>query len=255
MIPPIAIAWKIQTERLGYIAEFCQFCHQIRVASLHRQTQLTDVYFIRVGSAELDNLLQCLSCGLLFTTDSMRYKSISTQSNDLDSLILETQPDISVRYRDALSINEDIRRGTFDTEERLGLIRDRFTTIEPMLLRGENKIVAEECLIPILCTIPVGFIARYFFSNNEVAGSAFMLSALGFSVIFAPAYYFSCKGADKRRLAERIKNVFQPALASGLAFLKPTNEEMTRVIQKLNDDNYKIASLSNIGEIMSAINS
>ena len=102
---------KVETE-LGYVADFCPICREIRELKVSRVGIANHIYFISIGKGNLaGHLGRCMQCGTKIPVDAMKYETFEEGSNTaLETLVQNTFPNLRSVYAERLDIEERLKR-------------------------------------------------------------------------------------------------------------------------------------------------
>jgi hypothetical protein len=102
-----------RTERLlGYVADFCPICREVRAFRLVRVGLVGHLYYISFGAGKLiGHIIRCEECGVDFETDPTRYASIEKKRPvHFSDLVPATFPNFEVAYAAEFAQEDQIRR-------------------------------------------------------------------------------------------------------------------------------------------------
>src|SRR4051812_32517111 len=105
-------AWAaIRDERkLGYVAEFCPVCREIRPCRLLRVGEKFAVEPLN-GAPRIANIVRCDRCPFTTPTDGLSYASVVKEFPlDIEALIQKTNPHIREKLAGTLAAEEKLRR-------------------------------------------------------------------------------------------------------------------------------------------------
>src|SRR6185295_10855940 len=105
-------AWEaVRDERkLGYVAEFCPVCREIRACRLLRVGEKFSADPVN-GARPVTNIVRCEQCPFTTPVEALGYASIAkTPPSDIETLIQQTNPQIRTRLAGTLARAESLNR-------------------------------------------------------------------------------------------------------------------------------------------------
>jgi hypothetical protein len=214
-----------------------------------------NVYFIPLGSGQdVGQRRKCMGCGQEHLVDAGTYRSFVTDRHaDISRLVQETNPRLLDELTDRLVL-EERARGTgkaLTDDERATLLAEPFRELSQQVsLRfargGKLNVPAIFTLFGSFVLLAVG---ATLISGPEGGSPVLggLLIALFFGALITSIYLFASAG--RRYMKRRIV----PLLARSLAPLKPTEAELTGVLQTLKANGRKIGRKLKVGWIVEAI--
>ena len=129
---------KAVTRKLGYVADFCPICREIRGFQVNRIGMAGHLYGVSFGQGQLaGHQKTCLPCGVELKADAAIYKDIPKKLQDAGTtqLISSTFPNIRQYYADRLSLEDQLTRqpSQIDVQTRLALIKEPFLLLAPIV--------------------------------------------------------------------------------------------------------------------------
>src|SRR5262245_5328454 len=105
-------AWAaVRDERkLGYVAEFCPVCRQIRTCRVFRVGEKLGADPVN-GAPRIANIVRCEHCPFTAPVDALIYATVAkTSPGDLETLIQQTNPHIRTNLAGTLAQVESLNR-------------------------------------------------------------------------------------------------------------------------------------------------
>jgi hypothetical protein len=248
-IPLILFKWKTETTPLGIVADFCSLCGDLRSFVLYEETQL--VKFYALWKIPIDqhstqtHVKKCTDCGAASATYGTKYKAVCDEKLTLEEVIHHTFPDIREKYSEQLEFQRRLRAGELSRHERIDVLRDQFSAIEPFVrkeigLLALLRTVNMGCLIAALLAFIAGLTAASLSRLADRLGIAVGFSAfILFGIASVPAAIF----VHRRKVREFINNDIVPALIRMLKPLSPTLEELIAVQAELRERGYAVVEI------------
>lgn len=221
------IVWgtKITRKYVGWVADFCPLCRDLRPFRLQRVGEAGHLWYLSLTSGSfLFNEIECTDCRTLHETDGSRYTNVSDECLDLDQLVRHTLPASRDRVQALVAREERVKARKLAPEERHSLIREAVAHAAGQI----DRLIRERRYPP----------------NARVVGWATAgLGVLGvLSIDRAPEWVgqvlsllfvcglFTCFYFMVTRVSGHVRRVVEPAVARGLAPLRPTLEEIREAI-------------------------
>lgn len=230
------IVWgtKVNRKKLGWVADFCPFCRDIRAFRLIRIGQAGHIYFISFGSGTLvGHRMTCGDCGNVVPTDATQYSSVSEASlGDTQALAQATHPDVYDKYEARLNAEEQLQSGTLSNKDRLELLREPFLQvndhIEARAAAAHFDIISGLIpLITIALIVVIGALCRSLPAlEQRDLGLKIMLAVAAFGFTLTILALATDVGRFVRRK-------IHPSLLMALQPLNPTQEELSAVLASM----------------------
>lgn len=233
---------KTIPKMLGYVADNCPICREIKPMALSKISVVGHVYGISLGQGKSRGIFAtCSECGHVFGTNYLGYKCVLKERvDDLRQLIEQTNPTIHEDNAVRLELKDKVRRNPrlLDNEIRKKLIIEQLIFLNPLyedIRYGQTKFDKTSglgCLAAFL--ISVLAITIYFLVPQAMelpAGlAAIIISAVAFLVSLV--IYFTAH-------FRLVKRDYMPRLLSALRPLQPTIEELQEARNKLKDMGFR----------------
>lgn len=222
------IVWgtKIKRKPVGWVADFCPLCRGVRPFRLQRVGAAGHIWYISLGSGRfLGNEIECSACMTLHATDGSRYASVSEEFQDLDDLVRRTLPDPQGRVRALVERERRVAKEQLSPNERGALIREA-------IAHGAGQIDRQirERRYPPKARI-VGWVTFGLFVLFVVLSERRLPEAVkGILSLLMTTGLFACFYFMVTRIRSHVRGIVEPAVARGLAPLKPTVEEIRNAI-------------------------
>jgi len=233
------IVWGTYIKRkyVGWVADFCPLCRRVRPFRLQRIGAAGHIWYISLGSGRfLVNEIECSACKTLHGTDGSRYTAVSDELQEVEELVRKTLPASDGRVQALVAREERVAGEQLAAQEREALIREAIAHGAGQI----ERLIRERRYPPnarLVGWITFGlFVLIVVFASRlpETAGA--ILSLLFLAGIFT-CFYFMVT-----RVRSHVRGIVEPAVARGLAPLKPTVEEIRDAIadvRKLGSDGAK----------------
>src|SRR4051812_27523954 len=127
------LAWKVRSEPLGKVVDYCEFCRAITSFTIFKQTQETIVFIVPVEDSALGHVIHCDECQLAFSGAATNYQSIVTDAVTPDELLQRTNPDVAEKYAPQLEREKTARDGTLPQSGREEILLRTIQTISYMI--------------------------------------------------------------------------------------------------------------------------
>ena len=245
------IIWgkKHVTRRLGYVADFCPICRDLRLFKLKRLGLAGHIYYVSFGEGELiGHIRTCAVCDVDLNARPENYKSVHDEKLPAEVLAQRTFPNWKQAYAGRLQLEHDLRTGGKVTpEERRALIREPFLLLAPKV---EERFGATHLDWPT-----AGATAATFFLLALAASFASLYPAAG-AEIWAAAWIvgIGAIGVQVYRISGRFfrQKVF-PVLVPALRPLRPKPEELEAALQEMKTHGHKIGKKLKLKALLEAL--
>lgn len=249
------IIWgkKYVYSRLGYVADFCHICREVRAFELTRIGLAGHVYYISLSQGDLvGHERKCATCGTEFNCKPEIYARPSKELLAVRELIRITFPNLATYHAERFALEKAIRDPfhKISAGDRLALIKEPFALLSH---KAEAHFRAS------------------FFDNQSIAAflAALLIGAfvaIGLVqilpdfdvVIFVSVLIVACVSAWAWSFRTRKKFVHREIiapLALSLHQLKPTRDEIAGVLKDMKALGLMIGSRVKTDMVMAALQS
>ncbi len=216
----------VKGKRLGWVAEFCAICRELR------PTELRTAIAVRGGTESSVRGLTCGDCGFERWTQSWVYTAAVPDTQDgLEDLIRRTNPNVRQLYAARLELEELVKDGNLDDEDRRLALREPVELLAPGINDPPGDVWLGYCIMAGFGIFLVFLIASAFAPRSaiwvSVTGLTSLLAALGamlLGILFIP---FRKPLWRKRYLRKHA----YPMLARALRPLNPDPAELRSMIE------------------------
>jgi hypothetical protein len=251
----VFIVWgrKITRKRFGYVVDFCPICRSLETFELQAVHSSGHVYYITLGGGPLVGYeRKCADCGAAYRAESTAYATVAKQRLPFDELKRQTLPTLSPATQGRLDLEERIRSGRAQLAppQRYNLIREPFLLLSPKVERrfASTHIDAPTGLAligAVALMFAGGWIDRQFFADS--AGTGLLIAAgIGAALI---VWQFVESGSRYMR------REIVPVLAKALDPLRPTPDEIERVLGELQQTKQKIGRKLKVNQLLESLSS
>ena len=238
-------AWEaVRDERkLGYVAEFCPVCREIRACRLFRVGEKFRADPVN-GAPRIANVVRCQHCPFTTPVDALGYAGVAkTATSDIEALIRETNPQIRTKLAGTLAQVESLKRpdAVISSGLRQSLILEPFQHLAgPMeVMFRRNKKVDRPTIVSGIATVALtallmgGCVA---FSHGPRDDGKWF-GAVGLAILIGGLFTLVQHALGTKR---RVRTEFIPALAHALHPLKPSQEELQRCLSTFQADRWRL---------------
>jgi hypothetical protein len=231
-----------RTWQIGYVADYCPICHEIRVCKLMRTVSYPHVYFLRVGSETIKgHQVFCSTCGSLLHGDVEKYTGVQRDLYaSMEDLIKGTNPELEERVLEILEAEECVAKGDMDPEDRMALIAKPFLVIEDEVRRNHMSMDLDSATrgYLLLAAVAWGTFMLPWFQHSPSS----LVRALSPFGAAAGCFMLVCLVVHCiQRSRNDVRHRFGSYLASNLQCLSPSTEELAEVISKLRKSGSMVA--------------
>jgi hypothetical protein len=229
------ICWGKKTlyKTEGIAADFCAICRRASAVEVRQIRSQSHVYHIGIGQGEfVGRLCRCTTCGSEW---ALQAGTIQTSVNptapvSIDSLLAETYPRFVLVNGERLEQEAALARDPFalDQQTRVNFIAEPFFILENDFRREENANSGLKMLSGVGCLGAIGFAistAVAFSTGSPAWGWGWLVVTIGLAWLTLRL----SNAATDRYMRRRI----YPRLASCLAPVRPTPEELAQVVPQI----------------------
>lgn len=246
---------KVKEKHIGYGADFCPMCRDIRQFRISRRGRSGHVYGFSIGSGELiGHSRTCMNCKIVLGAYPNNYLDLERRPSkaSIETLVESTFPDIRTYYNSRIQLESliDKQLDELDPELRKKMLLEPFELLSPKVEARFQQAHID--------FIMLGIIILSFFLASAAAGISssiqalagwelvvfFMILCLGFVAVFFQSV------RAKRKFMQT--DVYAP-LAATLASLKPAEHEIQWAIDMMTRSTARIGKFSKAGEIMNLL--
>lgn len=227
------IIWgtKRVVKKLGYAADFCPLCRDVRTFKVHRVGMAGHVYYLSFGQGELAGFTRtCTVCGTEMPATPDQYASISKEALPPEQLVPITFPTLATAHKERLAVEKALRSSfsQVSAADRRALLREPFILLSP---RVEARFASIHLDWPTGLTLLVAVLALIFVPGPVSAALPEYASEIIFACIAAAVI---AVGVQVYLSSERfMRKQVLPILAPALRPLKPTREELEQVLKDM----------------------
>lgn len=134
------IVWgtKRVNTKIGYVADFCYLCRDIRPFNLFRVGMARHVYYISAGQGELaGHYRECKHCHCQIDASTVNYAEVLTnpKGENMETLTAKTFPNIRTHYAKRLELESALKKdpSSIDPQTRTQLLAEPFYFMAPLV--------------------------------------------------------------------------------------------------------------------------
>lgn len=248
------IVWgtKTKQERLGYVAEYCVFCHTIRAFELISVSSISHVYYIPTGMEEfLGHIARCTRCASELDA-SQGYRAFGPRNDqDLDILINETNPGLREAHVARKVTEERAIKGSLSTPERWQLLFEPLLLLNPKVEARARQIHFDRVSVvsafaTVALTITAIVLAQTLSRNAADVRLGVVLAPLVVGLVTTVILL----ATDVRRFVRR---QVTPMLVLALFPLNPSLDELREVFGQAKSHGARIARKVDVGALYAEV--
>ncbi len=249
------IVWgtKVVRRVVGRRADYCQLCQGFQPATLIRVKLVNHVYYIPVNAGSLIGLEQtCETCGLrLEANDLGEYPQVSHDRHaDVETLLEDTNPGARHRWAAHIAWDDALRAGTVTPANRAQTMTDTFVLANYLVEARTahwnfDKLSSAACVLTLTCLLGGLWLGDSMGDRREDFKSTVVALTVGLALLTIVLFL-----RDGHRYTRR---AVLPVLARALRPLKPTEEELSRLLQNLKSREMKIGKYLDAHQILEAM--
>ena len=250
------IVWgkTIKRQKLGFVADFCAVCRDLRAFQVQRVGSASHVYYISFGDGELVGYERtCQTCATPFETIPDNYSGMAKQVRPPSELISETFPNYYTVYREQIEREKKVRDtpSLLSRPERRQRLRDPFVIVAPYVQQKLTRTpmdarawLAVAALLPVFWTFMIA--GKLLTPGDQEPNPLWAMAGLAFGV----AVVYSQTATAARRYI--LRNTM-PGLVQALAPLKPSTAEIDDVLTELKQHNLKLGTKLRADDLLTGI--
>jgi len=241
------IVWgkTIKRQKLGFVADFCAVCRDLRTFKVQRIGSASHLYYISFGQGDLVGFERtCEVCSTPVDAVPDTYLEMADHRRPANELISETFPNYYTARREIIERERKVRDtpSLLTPEERRTRMREPFLVIAPLAQQKLASIHVDwRVLLAIFSFIPifwlVGAVSGWINGPDQLDPSMNWL--IGALAVWGGLVFFEIFMSSRRYL---LKNA-APPLAASLAPLKPSESEIERILKELKQHKLKLGKL------------
>ena len=251
------IVWgkTIKRQKLGFVADYCGVCRDVRGFLVKRIGSASHVYYISFGEGDLVGYERiCQQCSTAFEAVPDTYSGMAKESRPGSELIPETFPNYYAVYRELIERERKVRDtpSLLTSGERRARLREPFGIVAQVVqqklasVQVDGRVwIAVAAFFPLLWVL--GALGGVFIDpDNENAMVRWMLAC---SAVSLALVIWQLMGSARRYVLKHAV----PPLVNALAPLRPAEEEITDILQELKQRKFKLGSKLEAADITQAI--
>jgi hypothetical protein len=233
-------------KKVGYVAEFCPICRDIRPFLVSRVGLAPHIYYFAFNEGKLiGHVAECQTCRAKIPVNSLKYKALlsSIANKDIETLIAQTYPDLRTDYAERLSLEERIKRHEMlSSPEREALLLEPFTYLSSKVEEKYAKATLDNksrfgCFGTIALVVLLSCVSSTLAMLEAELAHDIMSIIVILVATFGFAYTVIQIMLGPRRF---VKKEIIPLLAQALLPLNPTQAEITRLLNYFKARGFKI---------------
>ena len=251
------IVWgkTIKRQKLGYVADYCAVCRDLRAFQVKRIGSASHVYYISFGEGDLVGYERiCQACTTAYEAVPDTYSGMSKESRPGVELVSETFPNYYSVYREVIERERKARDtpSLLTPAERRSRLREPFGVVAQVVQQKlASTQVDKRVWLAVAAFIPmawgVGALGKLFINpDDENAGMRWMLFCVTAWIVLVVSQLVT---SGSRYVLEKAV----PPLAHALAPLRPSEAEINDILQELRHHKLKLGSKLQAFDLTEAI--
>jgi FimV-like protein len=238
--------------RLGYVADFCPLCRDLRAFEVNRLGIAGHIYYITFVEGRLAGYrMTCQVCRTEFQCEPETYATLARESAPPLRLAATTFPGWRRKRAPELAVERMLADpfAKIPAQRRLELIRAPFTKLGP---RVEKRFGETFTMDGVTAATAIAVLAAIYLASIWRTGTAYeyrdevLAGVFAGALIAMIAQFLLAKGRYFRR------EIF-PILVPALKPIKPTREELEAVVQDLRTLRMMIARKIDVAALAAAV--
>lgn len=243
----IVIGTTIRKRPQGFAADYCTVCRCPEIVRVVEHRRARTVYWVPVSEGRAFELVTtCVRCGTNFPKPLGSYLGFAHQAGTWEEIAERTNPRLRAWVDERAEQEAAAIEGTSDPEVRLGLMTEVIASLEPEAVRkqtgGRFESISAILIVLWMGSAAAGAVLLHSGSPwgwNLLAGAGVLLIVLVRRLTFG-------------QLRERARLV-EPRIASAIAPLNPTTEELAQVLSLLRRRGSSVAKGTTPDRLLSLI--
>lgn len=247
------IIWgtKRVVRSLGFVADFCPICRDVRTFEVERIGMAGHVYYLSFGSGTLAGYVRtCRTCGTGFNATPDIYARLSREMLPPAELQPATFPNLNEVHGPRLALEKSLRNplATLAPADRSALLKEPFILLSPKV---EERFASLHFDGPTGLTLFVAVVALIFIPAMLAEAVPSYASELVMACIAAAVV---AVGVQMFLSSERfMRKKLLPVLVPALKPLKPTPEELESVLRDMKSLGRRIGSKLKLQTLLAAL--
>lgn len=240
------IVWgkTIKRQKLGFVADHCSVCRDLRTFQVKRIGSASHVYYISFGQGDLVGYERiCSVCSTPFDAIPDTYSGMSKDSRPATVLIGETFPNYYKAYEEVIARERKVRDtpSLLTPAERKARLREPFMIIAPLAQQKLSSIQVDwRVVAAVFSFLPIfwvlGAVSGWIIGPNQDPSPNFIFAGLA---LWGGLIIWQVIMSSRRYL---LKNAVPP-IASSLAPLKPSETEIAAIVEEFRRAKLKLGKL------------
>jgi hypothetical protein len=237
---------KAVRHSIGYVADFCPVCRDLRRFEVKRIGMASHIYYIPLGEgALLGHVRTCAECGIDLNARPEVYKQVARARDGAAELAAQTRPDWQQVHAERLGLERHIATSAdkLPADLRKWLIREPFELLAPLVEQRfgrsqfEWRTAAAVVVLLVLIVIAAELSNAYPTQFEWFYGPAFVIGIGGI--------VWQLMGVKKRYLESKI----YPVIARSLRPIRPTMAELEAAAREIRAGGHKLGKLMDISAL------
>jgi hypothetical protein len=236
------IIWgtKRVVRSLGFVADFCPLCREVRTFEVKRIGMAGHLYYLSFGSGKLAGYLRtCTTCGTDLNAAPDQYAQLSPKRLEPLELQPITFPNLDEVHGARLAVEKSLRSSPakLSAADRLALIKEPFILLSPKVEErfGSMHFDGPTALTLLVALVGLIFIPAMLSSAMPAYASELVMACIAAAVVAVGVQMFF---SSERFMRKKLLPVLVPALKP----LKPTPQELESVLKDMKSLGRRIGS-------------
>jgi hypothetical protein len=225
---------------LGFVADFCPLCREVRTFEVKRIGMAGHLYYLSFGSGTLAGYVRtCRTCGTDLNATPDQYAKLSRERLEPRELQPITFPNLEEVHRGRLALEKSLKSPLtkLNAADRVALIKEPFILLSP---RVEERFASLHFDWPTGLTLLVAVVGLIFIPAMLSAALPDYAAELVMACIAAAVV---AVGVQMFLSSERfMRKQLLPVLVPALQPLKPTPQELESVLKDMKSLGRRIGS-------------
>jgi len=236
---------------LGYAADFCPLCREVRTFKVKRIGMAGHLYYLSFGQGELAGYVRtCTTCGTDLNANPDQYAKLSDEALPPPQLQPITFPNLAAVHGARLAIEKTLKASMakLSAEDRVALLKEPFILLSPKVEArfASTHFDGPTGLTLLAAVIGLIFIPALLAGAFPSYSTELVFTCIGVAIVAIGVQMFL---QSERFMRKKVIPVLAPALKP----LKPTPQELEAVLKDMKSLGRRIGSKLKLQSLLAAL--
>jgi hypothetical protein len=240
---------------LGFAADFCPLCRDVRAFEIKRVGMAGHVYGLSLGEGELSGYIRtCTVCRSDLNATPDVYRKLSDKPLAMSELAALTYPNLKESYAKRLAVEATVKTSAAQVSQadRSALIREPFVLLSPKVEQrfASLNLDAATLLTAVIAPFVIAFAADHA-ALVLPAAAAKAVNAITIATFIA--WIIGLVVLHSRAADNYMRKEIFPVIVPALLPLKPTPQELDAVLKEMKKLGRKIGAKLRLRALLAAM--